>query len=49
EEQQYDVEELTKLIKNDLPCLNIDQQTVYISVIATVEAGIPSIYFIDSP
>lgn len=49
EEQQYDVEELTKLIENDLPRLNIDQQAMYISVIATVEAGISSVYFIDGP
>ncbi|CAG8813910.1 12397_t:CDS:2, partial [Cetraspora pellucida] len=42
-QQQYDVEELTKLIENDLPRLNMDQRAVYINVIAAVEAEIPSV------
>ncbi|CAG8828090.1 7295_t:CDS:1, partial [Gigaspora rosea] len=47
--QQYDIEELTKLIENDLPRLNMDQRATYLSVIAAVEAGISSVYFIDGP
>ncbi|CAG8628184.1 11038_t:CDS:2, partial [Dentiscutata heterogama] len=44
EEQQYDIEELTKLIENNLLCLNIEQQAMYISIIAAMEARISSRY-----
>jgi hypothetical protein len=49
EEQQYNIDELSKFIEEGFPCLNVDQRTVYEEVITAVELQTPIIFFIDGP
>ena len=49
EEQQYDIEELSKLTEAGISCLNIDQRVAFEEIIAAVKTKTPAIFFVDGP
>ena len=49
EEQQYDIEELTRLTEEGYSQLNVDQRAVFEEVITAVENNNPAIFFVDGP
>ena len=49
EEQQYDIEELTKLTEDGIFRMNEDQRAIFDEVITAVETNTPAIFFVDGP
>jgi len=49
EEQQYNIEELTKFTEDNISRLNIDQQTAFEEIIAAVDNKASIIFFVDNP
>ncbi|UZO12430.1 uncharacterized protein OCT59_003967 [Rhizophagus irregularis] len=49
EEQEYDIEELLKLAKDDFSSLNTEQQAIFDEVIKAVETKTPAIFFVNGP
>ncbi|UZO26205.1 uncharacterized protein OCT59_018448 [Rhizophagus irregularis] len=49
EEQEYDIEELLKLAKDDFSSLNTEQRAIFDEVIKTVETKTPAIFFVNGP
>ncbi|CAB5210931.1 unnamed protein product [Rhizophagus irregularis] len=49
EEQEYDIEELLKLAKDDFLSLNTEQRAIFDKVIKAVETKTPAIFFVDGP
>ena len=49
EEQQYNIEELTRLTKDGIFHLNVDQRTVFEEIIAAVEDKTSVTFFVDGP
>ncbi|CAG8736959.1 5811_t:CDS:2 [Cetraspora pellucida] len=49
EEQNYDIDKLTNILKHEIFQLNEDQLTIFNKVINIVESKNSSIFFIDSP
>ena len=49
EEQQYDIEELTRLTEDGISHLNVDQRAAFEEIIAAVEAKTSVTFFVDGP
>jgi PIF1-like helicase len=49
EEQQYNIEELTKFTEDNISHLNIDQQTAFEEIITAVDNKASVIFFVDGP
>jgi len=47
EEQQYNIEELTKFTEDNISRLNIDQQTAFEEIITAVDNKASIIFFVD--
>ena len=49
EEQQYDIEELTKSTEDNISRLNIDQQAAFNKIMIAIENNTSEIFFVDGP
>jgi hypothetical protein len=49
EEQQYDIEELTKSTEDNISCLNVDQQAAFKKIMTAIENNTSEIFFVDGP
>ena len=49
EEQQYNIEELTKSTEDNISRLNIDQQAAFKKIMTAIENNTSEIFFVDGP
>ncbi|CAG8631068.1 14989_t:CDS:2, partial [Cetraspora pellucida] len=49
EEQSYDIDELTAIVDNGVPQLNVDQKAIFSKVILAIDNSLPTVLFVDGP
>ncbi|CAG8679345.1 5255_t:CDS:2 [Cetraspora pellucida] len=49
DKENYDIEELTQIINNGLPQLNVDQYAIFESIVKAIETHASAIMFVDGP